>query len=98
MALTKLAEGRLQQFRPLRECIASGVPARSGAGVVLSAAIGPDGLAGIAAMSFPGLFDRGDALLVIGIDFAWRQRRFRLLLKLKAQTRKVSTPWEVEAV
>ena len=43
---------------------------------------------------------RGDALLDVGIDFAWCQTRFRLLPKPRAQTRtrKVSAPKETETV
>ena len=43
---------------------------------------------------------RGDALLDVGIDFAWCQTRFRLLPKPKAQTRtrKVTAPKETETV
>jgi len=44
--------------------------------------------------------DLSDALLDIGIDFAWCQSRFRLLPKPKAQSRpvKVSAPKEKERV
>lgn len=43
---------------------------------------------------------RSDALLDVGVDFAWCQSRFRLLPKPKAKekTRKVSAPKEVEKV
>lgn len=43
---------------------------------------------------------RGDALLDVGIDFAWCQSRFRLLPRPKAKekTRKVSAPKETEIV
>jgi hypothetical protein len=43
---------------------------------------------------------RSDALLDIGIDFAWCQSRFRLLPKPKAvsTTRSVSAPKEKETV
>ena len=43
---------------------------------------------------------RSDALLDIGIDFAWCQTRFRLLPKPKAEsrTRRASAPREKERV
>ncbi|MFZ5668780.1 MAG: hypothetical protein ACOY4K_04750 [Pseudomonadota bacterium] len=43
---------------------------------------------------------RSDALLDVGIDFAWCQSRFRLLPKPKAQprVRKASSPKEKETV
>jgi hypothetical protein len=43
---------------------------------------------------------RSDALLDVGVDFAWCQSRFRLLPKPKAQpkTREVSRPKETERV
>jgi len=43
---------------------------------------------------------RGDALLDVGIDFAWCQTRFRLLPKPKAREkpRKVAAPKETEKV
>jgi hypothetical protein len=43
---------------------------------------------------------RSDALLDLGLDFAWCQTRFRLLPKPKASTvtREVSAPKEVETV
>jgi len=43
---------------------------------------------------------RGDALLDVGIDFAWCQTRFRLLPKPKAEsmTRRVSAPREKDTV
>ncbi len=43
---------------------------------------------------------RSDALLDVGIDFAWCQSRFRLLPKPKAQTRtrEVATPRTKETV
>jgi len=43
---------------------------------------------------------RGDALLDVGVDFAWCQTRFRLLPKPKAESRerKVSAPKETEKV
>lgn len=51
-------------------------------------------------MEFDCPCGRGDALLDVGIDFAWCQTRFRLLPKPKAQTRtrKVSAPKETETV
>ena len=41
---------------------------------------------------------KADALLDVGVDFAWCQSRFRLLPKPKAKekTRKVSAPKELE--
>jgi len=43
---------------------------------------------------------RSDALIDVGVDFAWCQTRFRLLPKPKAQakTQKVSAPREKETV
>lgn len=43
---------------------------------------------------------RADALLDVGVDFAWCQSRFRLLPKPKkrAEPRKVSVPKETETV
>lgn len=43
---------------------------------------------------------RSDALLDVGVDFAWCQTRFRLLPKPKAEkkTRRVSAPKEKETV
>lgn len=43
---------------------------------------------------------RSDALLDVGVDFAWCQSRFRLLPKRKseAEKRKVSAPKETEPV
>lgn len=43
---------------------------------------------------------RSDALLDIGVDFAWCQSRFRLLPKPKAQSKpqRVSAPKETEKV
>ena len=43
---------------------------------------------------------RSDALLDVGVDFAWCQSRFRLLPKPKAQerTRRAATPREKETV
>ena len=51
-------------------------------------------------MEFSCPCGRGDALLDVGIDFAWCQTRFRILPKPKAQTRpqKVSAPREKERV
>ena len=51
-------------------------------------------------MEFPCPCQRSDALIDIGIDFAWCQSRFRLLPKPKARekTRKVSAPKETEKV
>ena len=51
-------------------------------------------------MDFDCPCGRGDALLDVGIDFAWCQTRFRLLPKPKAQakTRRVSAPKETETV
>ncbi|MBP7649006.1 MAG: hypothetical protein KA085_08630 [Phenylobacterium sp.] len=51
-----------------------------------------------AVMEFACPCGRADALLDIGVDFAWCQTRFRLLPKPKAQTRerKVSAPKEFE--
>lgn len=40
----------------------------------------------------------GDALLDVGVNLTWRQTRFRLLPKPKAQMRKVPAPWEPETV
>src|SRR5215510_11312056 len=54
----------------------------------------------IAVMEFACPCGRSDALLDVGIDFAWCQTRFRLLPKPKAQakTRRVSAPKETETV
>jgi len=51
-------------------------------------------------MEFACPCGRSDALLDIGVDFAWCQSRFRLLPKPKAQakTRRVSAPRETEKV
>lgn len=51
-------------------------------------------------MEFACPCGRSDALLDIGIDFAWCQSRFRLLPKPKAQSkpRRVSAPKETEKV
>ena len=53
-----------------------------------------------AVMDFDCPCGRSDALLDIGIDFAWCQSRFRLLPKPKAQIRdrKVTAPKEKERV
>jgi hypothetical protein len=54
----------------------------------------------LAVMEFACPCGRSDALLDVGIDFAWCQSRFRLLPKPKAEprTRRVSTPKETEKV
>ena len=54
----------------------------------------------IGVMGFACPCGRSDALLDVGIDYAWCQTRFRLLPKPKAQakTRKVSAPKETEVV
>jgi hypothetical protein len=51
-------------------------------------------------MDFACPCGRSDALLDVGIDFAWCQSRFRLLPKPKAEpkTRSVSAPKEKEKV
>ena len=51
-------------------------------------------------MDFPCPCGRSDALIDVGVDFAWCQTRFRLLPKPKAQskTRRVSAPREKETV
>jgi hypothetical protein len=51
-------------------------------------------------MDFACPCGRSDALIDVGIDFAWCQTRFRLLPKPKAQarTRRVSAPKETETV
>jgi hypothetical protein len=51
-------------------------------------------------MEFACPCGRSDALLDVGIDFAWCQTRFRLLPKPKAEkkTRRVSAPKEKETV
>ena len=51
-------------------------------------------------MDFACPCGRSDALLDVGIDFAWCQSRFRLLPKPKAQARtvRVSAPKERETV
>jgi hypothetical protein len=54
----------------------------------------------IQVMDFPCSCGRSDALLDVGVQFAWCQTRFRLLPKPKAQakTRRVSAPKEKETV
>jgi len=54
----------------------------------------------MAVMEFACPCGRSDALLDVGVDFAWCQTRFRLLPKPKAQarTRRVSAPKETETV
>jgi hypothetical protein len=54
----------------------------------------------IQVMDFPCWCGRSDALLDVGVGFAWCQTRFRLLPKPKAQarTRRVSAPKEKETV
>ena len=56
----------------------------------------------LAVMEFSCPCGRSDALLDVGIDFAWCQTRFRLLPKPKAETRaktrRVSAPKEKETV
>ena len=51
-------------------------------------------------MDFACPCGRSDALLDVGVGFAWCQTRFRLLPKPKAEskTRKVSAPKETETV
>jgi hypothetical protein len=51
-------------------------------------------------LGFPCMCGRSDALLDVGVGFAWCQTRFRLLPKPKAQakTRRVSAPKEKETV
>jgi hypothetical protein len=51
-------------------------------------------------MEFACPCGRSDALLDVGMDFAWCQSRFRLLPKPKASSvsRQVSAPKEVETV
>jgi hypothetical protein len=51
-------------------------------------------------MEFACPCGRSDALLDVGVDFAWCQTRFRLLPKpkAKAKTRRVSAPKEKETV
>jgi hypothetical protein len=53
-----------------------------------------------AVMEFACPCGRSDALLDVGIDFAWCQSRFRLLPKPKFEstTRRVSAPKEKETV
>lgn len=54
----------------------------------------------LAVLDFACPCGRSDALLDVGIDFAWCQSRFRLLPKPKAETkpRRVSAPKEKERV
>jgi hypothetical protein len=54
----------------------------------------------IEVMDFACPCGRSDALLDVGLDFAWCQTRFRLLPKPKAQARplRVSAPKEMETV
>ena len=54
----------------------------------------------LAVMEYACPCGRSDALLDVGIDFAWCQTRFRLLPKPKAETRtrRVSAPKEKETV
>ncbi len=54
----------------------------------------------IEVMEFACPCGRSDALLDVGIDFAWCQTRFRLLPKPKAEStpRRVSAPKEKETV
>jgi hypothetical protein len=51
-------------------------------------------------MEFACPCGRSDALLDVGVDFAWCQTRFRLLPKPKAEprTRRVSAPRKKETV
>ncbi|WP_397419229.1 hypothetical protein [Phenylobacterium sp.] len=51
-------------------------------------------------MDFACPCGRSDALLDVGVEFAWCQTRFRLLPKPRAQAKpvKVSAPREVEKV
>jgi hypothetical protein len=54
----------------------------------------------VAVMEFACPCGRSDALLDVGVDFAWCQTRFRLLPKPKAEarTRKASAPKQTETV
>jgi hypothetical protein len=54
----------------------------------------------VAVMEFACPCGRSDALLDVGVDYAWCQTRFRLLPKPKAasKTRHVSAPKEKETV
>lgn len=54
----------------------------------------------IGVMEFGCPCGRSDALIDVGVDFAWCQTRFRLLPKPKAQakTLRVSAPKETETV
>jgi hypothetical protein len=51
-------------------------------------------------MDFPCACGRSDALLDVGVGFAWCQTRFRLLPKPKAQAKpqRISAPREKERV
>jgi hypothetical protein len=51
-------------------------------------------------MAFACPCGRSDALLDVGVDFAWRQTRFRLLPKPRAETRtrRVGAPREKQTV
>jgi len=53
-----------------------------------------------AVMEFACPCGRSDALLDVGVDFAWCQSRFRVLPKpkVKTTTRRVSAPKETETV
>ena len=53
-----------------------------------------------AVMEFACPCGRSDALLDVGVDFAWCESRFRLLPKPKAQSKpqRVSAPKETEKV
>ena len=70
----------------------------TGTGLAIAARL--KGYRVIAVMEFACPCGRSDALLDVGIDFAWCQTRFRLLPKPKAQarTRRVSAPKETEPV
>jgi hypothetical protein len=54
----------------------------------------------VAVMEFACPCGRSDALLDVGVDFAWCQTRFRLLPKPRAETRtrRVSAPKEKDTV
>ena len=55
-----------------------------------------------AVMEFACPCGRSDAVLDVGVDFAWRETRFRLLpkpkFKAEPRTRQVSAPKEKETV
>jgi hypothetical protein len=53
-----------------------------------------------AVMDFAGPCGRSDALLDVGVDFAWCQSRFRLMPKprFEAKTQRVSAPREKQKV